>query len=82
MAASRQDIERWFENGVALGAGYMLVICDTFDHSDYPVYCATEDDARTRMKTPGEMQRLMECYDLSADKTEQMNQRRAMALTV
>jgi hypothetical protein len=33
-----------------------------------------------RYKNPGEMQRVMEVYDLRADKAEQMNERRAMRL--
>lgn len=80
MAASREDIERWFNEGVETGARYMLVICDTYDHDDYPVFCKDADHAKSRMKSPGQMQRIMECYDLQADKAAQMKQHRAMAL--
>ncbi len=80
MAASRLDIEGWFDQGVAKGARHMLVICDTFDYDDYPVFTTTDDQCLDRYKNPGEMQRVMEVYDLSADKTEQMNERRAMRL--
>lgn len=82
MAATREDISSWFDRGRDAGARYMIVLCDTYDHDDYPVYCVEADHARKRMKDPGSMQKVMECYDLRADKETQMNQRRAMALEV
>ena len=80
MAATRQDIEGWFARGVAEGKAYMLVICDTYDHSDYPSYFDTADGAKAKKARPGEMQRVMEVYDLKADMQKQMLQHRAMAL--
>lgn len=59
----------------------MVVICDTYDHEDYPAYFDTADAARSKMKYPGDMQRVMECYDLEASKSEQMKLRRCFALT-
>lgn len=58
----------------------MLVICDTFDYDDYPVYVKTEADCLMRHRNPGDMQRVMEVYDLRADKAGQMAERRAMRL--
>lgn len=74
---TRDEISEWFDRGVADGKSYMLVICDTFDHDDYPSYFDSEADARKTADKPGEMQRLMEAYDLKADKAEQMSKRRA-----
>jgi hypothetical protein len=34
---SRQ-IEEWFDNGKEQGFAFMAVLCDTFDHSFYPMY--------------------------------------------
>lgn len=82
MAASREDIASWFDRGAASGARYMIVLCDTYDYDDYPVYCTTAKHAIERMKDPGSMQKVMECYDLAADKAAQMKQHRAMALSV
>ena len=82
MAATRGDISRWFDDGAKTAARYMLILCDTYDHDDYPVFCTSEELAKDRMKNPGNMQKVMECYDLTADKDAQMNQRRAMALQV
>lgn len=80
MAATRQDIEGWFDRGVAQRARHMLVVCDSFDYDDYPVFTTTDADCLFWYKNPGEMQRVMEVYDLRADKAEQMNERRTMRL--
>lgn len=78
MATTRQDISKWFDDGVAKGATHMVVICDTFDHEGYPKYANSEGDARNIESNPGEMQRVMEVYLLDAeDKKAQLNQRRA-----
>lgn len=80
MAATSEDISAWFDRGVEQKARHMLVVCDSFDHDDYPVFTTTDADCLRRYKNPGEMQRVMEVYDLRADKAEQMNERRAMRL--
>ena len=38
MATTQMDIKNWFDQGVKDGATYLIVVCDTFDHSDYPAY--------------------------------------------
>jgi hypothetical protein len=80
MAATKEDISSWFDRGIEQGARHMLVICDIFDHDDYPVYTSTDEDCINRYKSTGEMQRVMEVYDLRANKGEQMSERRAMRL--
>lgn len=80
MAATKQDLIGWFERGVKSEQSYMVVVCDTYDHSDYPCYFQTPEAAIAKMKNPGEMQRVMECYNLHGDMDTQMNQYRAMAL--
>lgn len=82
MAATREDIEGWFKHGVNIGSRYLVVICDTYDYTDYPEYFPNEKDAIAKMRYPGELQKVMECYDLQADRETQMNAPRAMALTV
>jgi hypothetical protein len=73
MTASKQDIREWFDKGVARKATHMLVICDTFDHEDYPVYVTSKEDARKRYQNPGAMERVMEVYNLSKDREQQLN---------
>ena len=79
-AATVSTISTWFDYGVADKAHYMIVWCDDFDYSDYPSYYPDEQSAQTALNHPSSMQRAMECYDLQADKQEQLNLRRAWAL--
>jgi hypothetical protein len=84
MAATRREISDWFDRGVEAGMAYMLVVCDRFDHEDYPVY--TEND-ELALKAHAEhdgpnMQKVMEVYDLRLDKTTQLNEWRAFNLPV
>jgi hypothetical protein len=68
------EILQWFEEGVARGATHMVVVCDTFDHEDYPVFVEPGQDAReVAAQYDGKnMQRLMEVYDLTGDKHVQL----------
>ena len=76
---SKATIGGWFDRGVAEGATHLIVVCDTFDHSDYPVFVKAGEDAREISdKYSGKnMQRVMEVYNLSMDKAKQMDQSRA-----
>lgn len=72
---TKQDIERWFDQGVADGHTHLIVVCDTFSYEDYPVYVDPSDDPiEVHHKYDGiNMQRVMEVYNLSMDKEEQLN---------
>jgi hypothetical protein len=78
MAASRNDIKRWFERGVQQNATHMIVVCDTFDHEDYPVYVNKGDDPRKEVKKQeaASMQRVMEVYKLTDNMEKQLTQDR------
>lgn len=77
MAATISVLTNWFKRGVKNGDQFMIIVCDTFDHEDYPVYTSSEnfqekyDDHRK-----AEMQSIMEVYDLSKSMEEQMAQKR------
>lgn len=79
MAATMSDIRGWFERGVAEGATHMIVVCDTFDHEDYPVFVAPDEDVREKEKSYSgkNMQRVMEVYNLGMDMGDQLGQHRA-----
>lgn len=80
MTTTREQIGEWFDRGVSQGASYMLVICDSFDWNDYPVFAKTDDECLAKNKDPGSMQRVMEVYDLRQDKAEQLAERRVFRL--
>jgi hypothetical protein len=79
MTATSQDIEEWFDTGVSKKATHMIVVCDTFDHEDYPVYVESGQDVRKRFKhyDSKSMQRVMEVYHLGSDKTKQLAEHRS-----
>ena len=78
MAASRQDISAWFDRGVSERASHMVVVCDTFDWEDYPVFVKSAEEAKARYEDRTNMQKGMEVYKLSDPKDEQMNLRRCV----
>lgn len=54
----------------------MIVVCDTFDHEDYPVYVSEDEDVHEKAAEYDEcdMQKIMEVYNLSMDIEEQLSQ--------
>lgn len=78
MAASRQDIIEWFARGLEDGATHMIVVCDTYDYEDYPVYVLPGQSVREiEDKQRGNMQRVMEVYALHLGLNMQLNEHRA-----
>lgn len=76
MATTINEISEWFDEGVKQKATHMVIVCDSFSYEDYPVFCMSEEDARKKIKNPGEMQRIMEVYKLSSDKSTQLSKYR------
>lgn len=78
----RNVISSWFSEGKRNGATHMLVVCDTFDHEDYPVYCASNKEAREKYNyyDGNNMQRVIEVYDLRQPKAEQISETRTFRL--
>ena len=46
MGTTAEDIGRWFDEGVEEGATHMIVVCDTYDYEDYPVFVKKGQDVR------------------------------------
>lgn len=79
MPTTRDDLSRWFDDGVEQGATHMVVVCDTFDYGDYPVYVMPDQDVRevAEANDGPNMTKLMEVYCLSMDKAQQLAEDRA-----
>lgn len=79
MAATRQDIQEWFELGVKQNSTHLIVVCDTFDHDDYPVYISADQDVKTIESNYNgkNMQRVMEVYNLKLPMNNQLNEHRS-----
>lgn len=88
MAATRNDILGWLTDPAyvqLLGdddSRYCIIVCDTFDWEDYPVYATDEDDVRKQIAELGPMQKVMEVYDLLGDIPKQMDMKRAYAVEI
>lgn len=79
---TRDEISGWFDRGVAQGASHLIVVCDTYDHEDYPVFADSDEDALRQYAAHNgqNMQRVMEVYDLRQDKLEQLSAHRVFRL--
>jgi hypothetical protein len=74
MGTSKSEISEWFGRGVKEGATNMLVVCDTFDHEDYPVYVKPDEDVHKKYAeySGKEMQKVMEVYSLKRNELSQL----------
>jgi len=78
MSTTREEIESWFDEGVAKGSTHMVVVCDTFDHEDYPIYVYQTDKVQDTINEHSKhMQKVMEVYNLKKSKEDQLKERRA-----
>lgn len=75
---TKNDIKDWLKNAPN-GSTHMLVVCDTFDHSDYPSY-TNDPVSKVEYFRNESMQRVMEVYDLSKNVPEQLDEHRAWNL--
>jgi len=74
-AATRNEIVDWLLEGRRRGATHVIIMVDTFDYEDYPVYIMPGTNPRDHKS--GEMQRIMECYALHLPLEEQLAERRS-----
>lgn len=78
MATTTENIREWLNNADKTHT-HVIVVCDTFDYDDYPVYVNKDENPREiAKKYDGKnMQKIMECYSLSIDIEQQLRERRA-----
>lgn len=79
MGTTQQDIRGWIERGKQQNATHLIVVCDTFDHEDYPVFVSPEENIHDRIShyDGKNMQSIMEVYNLNQDIEKQLNEHRA-----
>lgn len=79
MGTTKKDIREWLERGKKDGATHLIIVVDTFDYDDYPVFVKAGEDVRAKeIEYNGkEMQRVMEVYSLKRDIDEQLNEHRS-----
>lgn len=78
---THDDIKEWFKRGLKDKSHptHFLVVCDTFDHDDYPVFVKPDEDVHEiASKYNGtNMQVLMEVYHLGMDMETQLAEHRS-----
>mgnify|MGYP000998782282 CR=1 FL=1 len=79
MSTSRSDIEKWVRRAHAKGCTHLMVVCDDFDHEDYPVEINEGEDIHKKMEGYNfkNMQRIMEVYSMKMPLDLQLAERRA-----
>jgi len=78
-AATKNDLIKWFQKGVRNNQSHMIVVCDTYDYDDYPVYINSLEEFEEEYKRviSHSSETIMEVYDLKMDMDSQMNEDRA-----
>lgn len=72
---TRQQISEWFDIGKDSNNEYMIIVCDTFDYEDYPVFANQPHFDRIYSNHNNvNLQRIMEVYNLKMDKETQLNE--------
>jgi hypothetical protein len=83
MPTTRDDIRGWLKEAKRKKSAYMLVVCDTFSYEDYPVYISSKETFKDKYdyyNRNNNMQRIMECYDMSKSIEKQLSQKITMNL--
>jgi hypothetical protein len=80
MGTTKEDISSWIKLGQDQGATHLIVVCDTWDYTDYPVYVMPTEDVHTQYThyNGPNMQRVMEVYNLQKEIDFQINAHRAL----
>ena len=79
-AASKEEIRLWIKQGKAMKATHVIIVCDTYDYDDYPVFVQEgQTPEKVAQAYSKDMQRVMEVYSLTGkhDIESQLNERRA-----
>lgn len=71
---TKTELLHWFVEHKTKGYKYMIIMCDTFDNSDYPIGCKNDKECLKRLDEKNEMERVMEVYNLEMDMLSQLQE--------
>ena len=79
MATTREEIREWLEEAIEKDCSHLIVVCDTYDWEDYPVFVLPTQDVKQIFKDKNgpNMQKVMEVYSLKLDIEEQLKETRS-----
>jgi hypothetical protein len=80
MITTKDDLSRWFDEGLAQGATHLIVVCNTFSDEDYALYVEACEDVHIVVNAHDGVnwQEVIEVFNLSVDKNTQLAQERAL----
>lgn len=73
---TKAELGHWFDEGVKQGASHMIIFVDTYDYENYAIFTQTLEEAQQKIRTKDSMTQVSEVYNLSKDKTAQLNEPR------
>ncbi len=75
LRATQEDIRGWLMRGKDKGATHVIIVCDTFDWTDYAVYVMPGKSVAKQLKRNGKnMQQVMEVYNLALPLEPQLDE--------
>lgn len=79
LVTTRQDIARWYQYGVDIGATHLIVVCDSFSYEDFPdyVYYGHNPQKVVSKWNSQQLYYVMEVYALHLDMNAQLDEHRA-----
>ncbi len=79
---STLETRAWFNDGRQMKAAFMVVIYDSLNARDYPIFIADPKKVKDAIKDASRapMQRLLEVYDLNEDRDIQLAENRTWRL--
>lgn len=80
MSTSRSEIEEWIQKAHKKGCTHLIIVCDDFSLTDYPVEVFEGEDIEKKIEEHGNfktMQRIMEVYSMKMPLDLQLAERRA-----
>lgn len=79
MAATREEIEAWLSTGLEKNSTHVIIVVDTWDYEDYPVYVAPQENVHEKVAGyKNSPDRVVEVYNLCLSLDKQLNQRRTL----
>jgi len=74
-----EKIKQWILEGQKKNATHLIVVCDRFDMSDYPIYVNDNQKVKDVYEEyeNKEMSKVMEVYSYNIDIEKQLKERRA-----
>lgn len=76
-ASNFNEIKTMVERGIGKDYSHVIIVCDTFDHEDYPVYVKDDENIYSIIDEYNKnMQKVMEVYNYNMDIEKQLNEDR------